>query len=92
MPVLTLVGETLQARGTARVNKLLGLDDFVAKDEQDFIEKAKKAADLRKIVMCRKNLRKLVMNSALMKDYCEIARDFENIFDLAWQEYCGVAE
>ena len=88
VPVLTLAGDTLQSKGTARINKFLGLNSLVAKDEDDFIEKAKQIAQPREIAKFRMTLRQIVMNSDLFNNYSDIARDFEECFDRAWKDYC----
>lgn len=89
VPVITLVGESMQSRGCARVNKALGLDDLVAENEYEYISKAKKlAGDIRKLKYYRKNLRHIWNKSALRKDYAGFAKCVEDGYVQAWKDYC----
>jgi predicted O-linked N-acetylglucosamine transferase (SPINDLY family) len=87
VPVLCKKHETLQSKGTSRVNYSLGLDELVAEDEEDFIAKAKRLADVDVIKKYRESLRYKLVTSSIFTDY-GIAADFEDCIDRAWQEWC----
>ncbi len=89
VPVITLVGESMQSRGCARVNKALGLNDLVAENEYEYISKAKKlAGDINKLRYYRKNLRKIWNKSVLRTDYAGFAKCVEDGYIQAWKDYC----
>lgn len=89
VPVLTLVGESMQARGCARVNKTLGLDDLVAESEEEYVQKGKALAeDVQKLEYYRKNLREILSKSILTTDLRGFAECIEAAYDRAWQEFC----
>ena len=89
VPVLTLMGETISSRGTSRVNKSIGLNEFIAKTEDEFVENAVKiSSDVEKLRYYRNNLREIVKNSDLCNDFSTFAQQIEVAYVRAWQDYC----
>ena len=90
VPVLTLAGENIQAKGGARVNKSLGLEEFTAFNEQEYLEKALNIVnDIDKLDYLRKNLRDTVFKSELLTDYKTFAECIEDGFEKVWEKYCN---
>ncbi len=89
LPILTLIGQSMQSRGCARVNKALKLDDLIATNEDEYIKKGVKLSkDIKKLDYYRKNLRNILFNSKLMKDSDGFATRVENAYQKAWDDYC----
>lgn len=87
---LTLAGENLQAKGGARVNKALGLDEFIAYTEAEYIEKAKSLVNnLERLDYYRNNLRNIVCKSELLNDYKTFVQCIEDGFESVWDKYCN---
>lgn len=85
VPTLTLKGSTVIARQGASMLSCVGLDDWIAGDEADYVAKAiRHAADLDRLASLRNNLRKLALASALF-DAPRFARNLENAFTEMWQ-------
>lgn len=89
VPVLCKPGETLQSKGTARINKMLGLTNFICENDKDFIEKATNLLNLEDFVRYRMTLRQQIQSSELLTNYITIAKDFEALFEKAWTTYCS---
>ena len=92
VPVLCMCGETLQSKGTTRINQRLGMRRFIAENKEDYIEKAKQLSKPEVIINLRNTLRNHIMSSDLFNNYKEIAEDFENCFNQAWEDYCKKQE
>lgn len=88
VPVLCMNHETLQAKGTARVNKALGLDELVCNNEDEYIQKGKAIATIEQVKKYRESLRYLLATSTIFNNYKQIAEDFEECFDRAFADYC----
>lgn len=89
VPVITLVGETISAKGGARVNLAMGQDNLVAYSEDEYVEKAAALAnDIEKVKYYRQNLRDIISKSPLFTDYKAYVEEIENQYTKAWQEYC----
>lgn len=90
VPVLTLPYETISAKGSARVNKAIGLDDFIATDEQDYVNKAVAAtSNIDKLRWLRQNLRNIVSQSLLCNGYKEYTQEIEAGYEELWRNYCN---
>lgn len=88
VPTLTLIGETLSAKGSARVNKAIGLDDLIAYSEQEYVKKAiKLASNIDKLQEYRTTLRETMYSSALCSDYTTYVNNLEDAYLKAWQKY-----
>lgn len=89
IPTLTLPGDTIAARGAARVNLTIGLNCLVADNESDYVEKALNLAnDVNKLRFYRCNLRNIIANSPLCNDFSNWINDLEACYEKAWKEYC----
>ena len=70
VPVLTIKGETFNSRYGYSINKNLNLEEFIALDKEDFINKAKSnLSNLKDLNQLRKELRKKVLSSPLFDNY-----------------------
>lgn len=88
LPSLTLPGQTMQSRGTASVNRTLGMTDWIAQDEEDFINKAVAISqDLPKLASTKTGLREKIAGSKLCSDSENFARAVENALDQAWIDW-----
>ncbi|MDR1327422.1 MAG: hypothetical protein LBJ74_03350 [Heliobacteriaceae bacterium] len=88
IPVITLPGEGMQSKGTASVNKMLKLNELIAKDEEDFANiAAKLAKDKRRIERYRRDLRGILSRSKLRRDAEGLAKSVEDAYLRAWKEY-----
>ncbi|MBQ7450427.1 hypothetical protein IJS77_03345 [bacterium] len=89
LPTLTMPGETISSKGTARVNMALGLYDYIAANEEDFVQKAINIANnIDKLRYDRINLRKILRDSYLFNDYKAFSQEFEKAYKRAWTEFC----
>ena len=89
VPVLTMPSETIASKGTARVNKALGLNEFIAKNEKDYVKKAVKiAANIEKLRFYRKNLHGITRRSYLCNNFKDYTKELENQYIKAWKKYC----
>ena len=87
VPTITLSGEIFNSKFGLSINKNLNLDTFIAKDKNDYIEKAKIiSSDINKLSQIRYSLRNLAINSSLFdnKDFglelCKILKDKWRLF------------
>ena len=89
VPALTLNGETIASKGTARVNKAAGLKDFIAKNEKDYIKKAVKIASKpSKLIYYRKTLPTIIENSILCTNFKGYSQQIEKAYQKAWEKFC----
>jgi len=66
VPTITLSGKIFNSKFGVSINKNLNLNDLIAKDKIDYIEKTNLiCSDLNNLSKIRKSLRSLVINSAL---------------------------
>lgn len=85
VPTLTLAGGTMLGRQGASMLAAAGLDDWIAKDEEDYVNKAVAfASDLPALAALRSRLRLQVLASPLF-DGERFARNLENVLLNAWQ-------
>ena len=89
VPVVTLCGETLVSRVGATILKRIGMDMFVAHNEQEYVDKACAfALQVEHLGMIRGALRKLVLNSPLC-DCSRYAVEMQQAFRNMWQQWCA---
>lgn len=89
LPVLTLPGRQFSARVGASLVSAVGLPDMIAKDPQDYEQKALELAhDLGALASVRGRLR-LQRLSAPLFDTARFARDLERGFDMIFDRYIG---
>lgn len=90
VPVLALAGETISAKGAARVCRACKLEDFVAETEAELIEKAADlASNPDKLIWYRNNLRNIMKNSTLCNDFKTYTQQLEEQYTQAWQTFCA---
>jgi predicted O-linked N-acetylglucosamine transferase (SPINDLY family) len=88
VPVLTLAGERFLSRQGAGMLTNVGLPEWIAKDEDDYVARAvSHASDLQRLAQLRNGLRQQVMTSSLF-DAPRFARQFENALRDMWTQWC----
>ena len=86
VPTLTLSGDTLIARQGAGMLSCVGLDNWVARDEADYVAKAiSHAKDIAGLADLRTGLRARALASPLF-DAPKFARNLEKAFSAMWQQ------
>ena len=89
VPTLTMVGRTLPSRVGATILGHLELDQFIASDEADFLQKGVNiAADLAALASLRMGMRARLSNSAIGQPIL-IAAGVENALRTMWQRWCA---
>lgn len=88
VPVLTLPGANSCSRSAASILGELGLDDWVAADEDDFIARALRLAKEANFAALRDTLRDRVAGSTLV-DTMRFTRDLEALLRDAWATWCA---
>lgn len=89
VPTLTMVGQTLPSRVGAAILGHLGLDQFIARDEADFMQKGIAiASDIAALGQLRTDMRARLNNSAAGQPAL-IAAGLENALRTIWQRWCA---
>ena len=90
VPTITLDDITISAKGSGRINHMLGQDNLTAKTESEYIKIAQDLAeDIEKLKWYRENYRQLMSTSKLCTDYKSYVSDVESAYQKAWKEYCN---
>ncbi len=85
VPTLTLAGHTMLGRQGASMLSATGLNEWIAKDEEDYVKKALAfASDLPVLATLREQLRPQVLASPLFNSE-QFARNFENVLTTLWE-------
>jgi protein O-GlcNAc transferase len=88
VPTLTIAGNTSAARAGASLLHSLGLDEFVASDPDDFVERAVKlAADVGHLAEIRGSMRERM--AVQFTNGPAYMRSFEAAMREAWREWCA---
>ena len=88
VPVLTLPWERSCSRSTASLLTALGLTDWIATDEVDFVARAQRlAADKKTLADLRASCRDRLRASPIL-DQPGFTRELENLYQQAWQTWC----
>ena len=88
VPVLTLQGRCHAGRVGASLLSRVGLQEFVAQNQSDYVEKAVAWAERRESLgELRSSLRERLLGSPVM-DAGRLARGLETAFREAWRAYC----
>jgi predicted O-linked N-acetylglucosamine transferase (SPINDLY family) len=88
VPLLTLTGDRLVARQGESILRNLSMPDWIARDEDDFVERAVKlAADRELLGSLRTDLRTVLLESP-MCDAPRFARHLEAALRGMWEGYC----
>lgn len=89
VPVLTLAGKTLLSRQSASFLRLVGLQDWIAWNAEEFLAKARTfAGDVPALAAIRSGLR-LHMQSSPLCDSASFARQLELCYRDVWRAYCA---
>jgi predicted O-linked N-acetylglucosamine transferase (SPINDLY family) len=88
VPVVTIAGQLHQARVGASLLSSVGLDDWVAQDEEGYVTKAVEAAgDIAGLRELRSNLRQMMERSPL-GDEAGFTRELEGALREIWRAWC----
>ena len=77
VPVLTLTGKNYISRQSASILSVVGLQNWIVREENQYIKKLKKLINLKNIYRIRLNLRKQITESPLC-DGKDFTKNFEN--------------
>jgi protein O-GlcNAc transferase len=89
VPVVSLAGRTAVGRGGLSILSNLGLNDLVARDSGEYVQKALDlASDAQRLIELRRTLRQRMQNSPLM-DAPRFARNVEAAYRAMWRRWCG---
>jgi len=89
VPVVTMHGKTVVARGGVSVLTNVGLPEFIGKTPEEFVEiAARVAGDVVQLAALRGTLRRRLEGSALM-DASRFARNIEAAYRFMWRRWCG---
>ncbi len=89
VPFVTLAGKTFMARQGVGLLNNAGLADWVAADEDEYVELAvRRAGDLQTLRQLRQELRARVLVSPIF-DAPSFARNFESAMRGMWREWCA---
>jgi protein O-GlcNAc transferase len=92
VPLVTLRWPTLVGRVSASIMTSIGLDDWVAETQEQYIELAvQKAENLQSLAELRQNLRDL-FTSSILGDKVAYTRIAEHEYRKLWKEWCLLAE
>jgi predicted O-linked N-acetylglucosamine transferase (SPINDLY family) len=88
-PVVTLAGTTAISRAGSSLLHAIGLPEWIAHNEEDYIRIAAEwAADWPRLAQLRRTLRTRMQSSPLM-DAPRFARNMEGAFRTMWQRWCA---
>lgn len=86
VPTLTLSGNTLLERQGMSILSSVGLDDWIANGEADYVQKAiNHAKSIKQLQQLRATLRTTMTTSPLV-DAVRFAKDFEQVLSTMWHE------
>lgn len=86
VPTLTLSGNTLLGRQGASLLNCVGLQDWIAQDEEEYITKAiQHSANIALLSALRENLRTQILETALF-DASRFAKQFEGAMFGMWEQ------
>lgn len=89
VPVLTLPGERSASRSAASILGALGLREWIAASEEDYVRAAElHACDREGLALLRAGLRERLRESELT-DEAAFARDFGQALRYAWTQWCA---
>lgn len=87
LPVIAMDASDAVASSTAATLKGLGLEDWVAKDEDDYVQKVLELLDHpERLAAHRAEARRLMQQSALM-DYATTTRELDSSYRRLWYNY-----
>jgi protein O-GlcNAc transferase len=87
VPVLTMRGSNFNSRCGESINLNLGMNEFIARDEKDYFDKAVELQkNLKKLELLRRSLREKALNSPLF-DVNKFTIDFTSILKRVWNNH-----
>ena len=87
VPVISKHGDTVVGGGTASILKTLGLEEFIAHTDEEYVDLAVNLANNpSKLQEFRKTLRDKSYQSSLNVD--TFTKDLEKAFEFIWQDCC----
>ena len=87
VPVLTMRGSNFNSRCGESINLNLGMNEFIARDEKDYFDKAVEVQkNLKKLELLRRSLREKALNSPLF-EVNNFTIDFTSILKRVWNNY-----
>lgn len=88
VPTITLMGDGLQSRGAARINKSLNLEELNALCGDNYIQNAVDLSNNKqKLDELRTSLRDKIINSNIMSKHKEFTQELENNFLKVWKDF-----
>jgi protein O-GlcNAc transferase len=88
VPVLTLPGATSCSRSTASLLTTLGLAEFIARDEEDFVRRAQQlSARIDSLAAMRRSMRERMQGSPIL-DVPSFVGNLEELFAQTWRHWC----
>ena len=91
VPVLTLKGFNMNSRCGESINKNLGLEEFIANDTKEYIDKAILFQDRKKLSNLRISLRDKVINSPLF-DTDKFTKNFSDILIKLIKKFLNISQ
>ena len=87
VPVLTMRGSNFNSRCGESINLNLGMNEFIARDEKDYFDKAVELQkNLKKLELLRRSLREKALNSPLF-DVNNFTIEFTSILKRVWNNH-----
>lgn len=93
IPILALPGETISAKGAARVCKMMKLNEFIAETEDELVQIAVNlTSDIEKLRWYRENLRTIATESEMCNNMDVYAKEIEEAYQKAWRNFCDAQD
>ena len=87
VPIFCLKGKAVYSRCAYSLNKKLGMEDWIAKDENDYLIKLEKIlSNKKKLFLIKKNLRENAIKKNLFNSK-EFTKNLANKLNQAWKDF-----
>ncbi len=87
VPFITMNSSQAAGRSGATILTVLGHTDWIAKTPEEYVEKAVALAnDIPTLKKVRKTLRQELLDSMVVKDYCQ---NVETVYRVLWRDWCS---
>ena len=88
VPVISIYGDSIQSRVTARMSDAVGYPELIGKNEEEYVKIAVDLANnIEKLKEIRSSLRNRLLNSKHC-DYKSITESLERAYTQIWHDYC----
>ena len=87
LPIVTLDAERAVDASSARVMQAIGLDDGVAANEEEYVQKALQFMNDPAYLAQRRQIARLQMEASPYMNYAERTQELEQAFQLMWLNY-----